>query len=75
MLSLVEEAEFLFLLREFGLTRGNLSSHLSKLEQAGYIEIEKRFVDKHPQTICRLTEAGQDALDRYCEQMKQALDL
>jgi DNA-binding MarR family transcriptional regulator len=74
-LSLIDEADFLFLLRETGLTRGNLSSHLSKLDEAGYVEIEKGFVGKKPQTICRLTEAGHEALITYRHNLKQALDL
>ena len=45
----VDSADFLYLLRETGLTKGNLSAHLSRLEEAGYIEIEKRFRGKIPQ--------------------------
>ncbi len=62
-----KEADFLFILRQTGLTKGNLSVHLSKLEEAGYIEIEKRFVGKKPQTLCRLTPKGQRAFERYLE--------
>ncbi len=59
------EADFLFIQRQTGLTRGNLSVHLSKLEEAGYIEIEKRFVGKKPQTLCRLTPKGLRAFEDY----------
>ncbi|MCB0112784.1 MAG: transcriptional regulator [Caldilineaceae bacterium] len=74
-LALVEEADFLFLLHETDLTRGNLSSHLSKLEEAGYVEIEKGFVGKKPQTLCRITPAGRDALQQYRHVLKAALAL
>jgi DNA-binding MarR family transcriptional regulator len=59
------EADFTYLLRETGLTRGNLSSHLSKLEEAGYIEIEKTFRGKVPLTLCRLTPTGEEAFAAY----------
>jgi len=73
-LSVVESAEFLFLMNQTGLTRGNLSSHLSKLEAAGYIEVKKDFVEKIPRTLLRLTEVGRDAFMNYCSKMKQVLD-
>ena len=57
-LSACERADFLFLLRITGLTKGNLSSHLSKLEEAGLVEIEKRFVEKKTQTLARLSDQG-----------------
>ncbi len=66
-----ESADFTYLLRETGLTKGNLSAHLGKLEQAGYVEIEKSFRGKVPQTICRLTEKGRAAFQAYRAQMKQ----
>ena len=71
----VEEAGFLYLLRETGLTKGNLSGHLSKLEEAGYIDIEKSFQGKIPQTVCRLTDEGRRAFEGYREQMSRALTL
>jgi len=73
MLSAVEEADFLYLLQATGLTKGNLSSHLSKLEEAGYVQIEKSFVGKVPRTVCRLTGEGQAALAAYRRRMKQIL--
>lgn len=69
ILNTVESADFLYLKKETGLTRGNLSSHLSKLEEAGYIEIEKTFKGKLPLTICRLTDAGRAAYSAYRTQM------
>lgn len=65
----VEEADFLYLQREGGFTQGNLSGHLSKLEEASYIRIRKMFKGKMPLTVCRLTAAGEKALRTYCEQM------
>ena len=65
----VAEADFLYLQREGGFTQGNLSSHLNKLEEAGYVEIEKTFKGKLPLTICRLTPGGKGALADYSQQM------
>lgn len=70
ILSTVESADFLFLQRETELTKGNLSAHLSKLENAGYVNIEKTFKGKLPLTVCKLTEAGQKAFDGYRRQMQ-----
>ena len=70
ILSTVASADFLFLQRETGLTKGNLSAHLSKLEEAGSVEIEKTFKGKLPLTVCRLVPAGQKALLQYRRQMQ-----
>ena len=70
----VESADFLFVERQTGLTRGNLSSHMGKLEAAGYIEIKKEFVDKIPRTLLRITDEGREALLDYTHHMKQVLD-
>jgi DNA-binding transcriptional ArsR family regulator len=70
----VESADFLFVERQTGLTRGNLSSHMGKLEAAGYIEIKKEFVDKIPRTLLRITDEGREALLDYTNNMKQVLD-
>lgn len=70
ILSTVASADFLFLQRETGLTKGNLSAHLSKLEEAGYVKIEKTFKGKLPLTVCSLTPAGQKALTQYRRQMQ-----
>ena len=69
----VESADFVFLMRQTGLTRGNLSSHMSKLEAAGYIEIKKEFVDKIPRTLLRLTDTGRAAFQSYRQDMIQVL--
>ncbi len=73
-LSVVESADFLFLMNQTGLTRGNLSAHLSKLETAGYVEIKKEFVEKIPRTLLCLTEKGNKAFREYRRSMKQVLD-
>ena len=69
----LKEADFVFLHRITNITRGNLSSHLKKLEEAGYVEIEKKFVGKRPMTIVRLTNEGRKALTRYFETMQDVI--
>jgi DNA-binding MarR family transcriptional regulator len=73
-LYVVESADFIFLMRQTGLTWGNLSSHLSKLEAAGYVVIEKEFLGRKPHTMLRLTDEGRAAFDQYRQSMRQALD-
>ena len=73
ILYMAEKADFLFLLNETGLTRGNLSTHLTKLETAGYVNIEKSFRGKIPQTLCSLTPSGQEAFEKYRKQINQFL--
>jgi DNA-binding transcriptional ArsR family regulator len=68
-LQAVGEADFLYLQREGEFTQGNLSGHLTKLEEAGYIAIKKTFRGKMPLTVCRLTVQGEKALVEYCRQM------
>jgi DNA-binding transcriptional ArsR family regulator len=74
VLYVVESADFTFLMRQTGLTWGNLSSHLSKLEEVGYIEIEKEFVGKKPHTMLHLTDEGRAAFREYRQRMKRVLD-
>ena len=73
-LSVVESGDFLFLKNQTGLTFGNLSSHLSKLEDAGYVDIEKTFVGKKPHTMLHLNDAGCKAFQEYVRTMKQVFD-
>jgi DNA-binding MarR family transcriptional regulator len=73
-LYVVESADFLFLKRQTGLTWGNLSAHLSKLEAAGYIDVEKEFVDKKPHTVLHLTDKGRTAFHTYRQSMKQVFE-
>ncbi len=75
ILYVVESADFLYLERETQLTRGNLSSHLSKLEDAGYVEITKTFNGKTPRTVCQMTTAGRDAFRDYLRKIRGALDV
>jgi DNA-binding MarR family transcriptional regulator len=70
ILSVVERADFLYLLRETRLTKGNLSAHLVRLEEAGYVQIEKSFRGKVPYTTCSLTPRGRAAFRAYREQMR-----
>jgi DNA-binding HxlR family transcriptional regulator len=65
LLSSVETADFLFLLKESRLTKGNLSVQLSRLEEAGYLEMEKTFRGKIPHTEYRLTQKGKSAFNQY----------
>lgn len=65
-----QEADFLYLQRESGLTQGNLSSHLAKLEESGYVTITKTFKGKYPLTICSLTKKGREAFEAYVQKMK-----
>ena len=67
----IESADFVFLMRRPGLTDGNLSSHMSKLESAGYVEVQKEFVGKKPHTMLKLTDKGRLAFDRYRATMSQ----
>lgn len=73
-LYVVDGADFLFLMRQTGMTQGNLSSHLSKLEQAGYIEVEKKFVGKKPRTMIRATGVGREAFEAYRRDMETILE-
>jgi DNA-binding MarR family transcriptional regulator len=69
----VEQVDFLFLLRETGLTKGNLSAHLAKLESAGYIQIEKSFRGKIPQTRITLSNDGRAAFEAYRKQLAEVV--
>ncbi|MQC26436.1 MAG: transcriptional regulator [Chloroflexi bacterium] len=74
ILSVAERADFTFLLNQTGLTRGNLSSHLSVLEEAGYIDVNKEFVERVPRTLVRLNPAGKTAIQNYRDNMQDVLD-
>ena len=69
----LEAADFLFLLRESGLTKGNLSSHLAKLEEAGYVVVTKGYEGRVPHTDYRMTDDGRQAFRSYRDQMRRAL--
>ncbi len=72
-LYVVESGDFVYLMRATNLTRGNLSSHMTKLEEAGYIGVEKEFVDRKPLTMLRLTPKGRAALEAYRVTMAQII--
>ena len=72
-LSIVDSMDFVFLMRQTGLTTGNLSSHLGKLEEAGYIAVKKEFVEKVPRTLLRLTPEGKQAFQEYQQKMLDIL--
>lgn len=74
ILRVVKRADFVFLQGQTGLTAGNISSHINKLAEAGYVEIDKRFVDNRPQTMLALTRSGRAALRRYMKTMRAVLD-
>jgi DNA-binding transcriptional ArsR family regulator len=65
VLSGVDRADFKFLLSTLGLSKGNLASHVDKLERAGYVEVHKSFQGKMPHTEYRLTATGRSALEGY----------
>jgi DNA-binding MarR family transcriptional regulator len=73
-LYVVESADYVFLMRLTGLTWGNLSTHLGKLENAGYIIIEKEFKGKKPHSIVKLTSQGREAFKTYKKSMQKVLD-
>ncbi|MFH0761172.1 MAG: transcriptional regulator [Bacteroidota bacterium] len=70
LLNAVECMDFVFLMDRTGLTQGNLSSHLSKLESAGYVEIQKTFLRRRPRTIIRISQAGHHEFMNYLKTMK-----
>lgn len=75
LLFVVESGDFVYLLRETGLTRGNLSSHMRKLEEAGYVDVVKEFLERKPHTMLQLTSKGREAFLRYRRTLRQALEI
>ena len=73
-LYVVERADYVFLMNLTGLTWGNLATHLKKLEEGGYVEMQKTFNGKKPQTFLRMTDQGRTAFRAYKKTMKQVLD-
>ena len=70
-LSACKSVDFMFLKRLTGLTRGNLSTHLAKLEEVGLVQIKKQFKGKKPNTIVRLTNKGQEAIEKHWRQLER----
>jgi predicted transcriptional regulator len=75
LLVTVKEAEFTYLKEETGATAGNLSVQVQKLKEADYIEVEKKFKDNYPLTICKITPKGISAFEDYVKILKQYIDL
>ena len=73
LLYVVESADFVWIKGQTGLTDGNLSSHLSKLESAGYVIVEKRFKNKKPNTLLKLSNGGREAFEEYRKKLTQIL--
>lgn len=73
-LYVIESADFLFLMRQTNLSFGNLSSHMSKLEKAGYVKVRKEFLGKKPHTMLQLSKKGRNAFENYRRDMKRVLD-
>ena len=71
LLSGVQAAEFSFLLKVLGLTNGNLSVHMRKLEEAGYVSVAKEFVGRTPRTTYQITGEGREALRGYWRVMDE----
>lgn len=67
----VEEADFMYIKQKTDATMGNLSVQITKLEDAGYISVEKTFKGKRPRTICKMTDAGRKAFMEYVETLKE----
>jgi DNA-binding MarR family transcriptional regulator len=73
LLYAVDKADFLYLQHETEMNKGTLSSHLSRLEEAGYVEVVKTYRGKIPQTLLHLTEAGRKAFEEYRRKLRGAL--
>ena len=73
-LYVVESADYTYLMRQADITWGNLSAHISKLEEAGYIEIEKTYRGKRPYTLLRMSPQGRKVFREYVRRMKGIID-
>ena len=73
-LYVVQSADFLFLQHQTGMTPGNLSAHLSKLEDAGYVEVTKEFLERKPHTALALTKKGRVAFKEYRKKVKKFVE-
>jgi len=72
-LFIVESADYVYLVDQTGMTWGNLSSHIGKLEDAGFVEVKKEFVNKKPHTMLAITDQGREAFQAYREKLEQLL--
>ena len=71
ILSSAKEVDFKFLLTTLGLTKGNLATHINKLESANFVKVKKEFVGKIPHTSYRITKIGQREFDKYWQNLKE----
>jgi DNA-binding transcriptional ArsR family regulator len=71
LLYVIDSADFTFLMNQTGLSWGNLSAHMSKLEEAGYLHVKKSFKGRRPNTSLQLTPLGREAFKKYVLKMKQ----
>jgi predicted transcriptional regulator len=71
----VTEAEFTFIKEKTNSTAGNLSVQINKLKDAGYIEVTKQFKDNYPLTICKITQAGITAFEKYVSDLKAYINI
>ena len=69
-----ELAEFTWIKEQTGATAGNLSIQITKLKEAGYIEVEKKFRNNYPQTLCKITPLGRDKFSEYVKVLKDYLN-
>ena len=74
LLYVLESADFVFVTQQTGLTWGNLSAHVTKLEEGGYVKVDKGYKGKRPQTMLSLTSKGRKAFQSYRQSMRQMLD-
>jgi DNA-binding MarR family transcriptional regulator len=73
MLYVIDSADFVFLQNQSGLTRGNFSTHMTRLEEEGYVQVKKEFIGKRPATTYSISKKGRKALEMYRDQMKKIL--
>ncbi|RNI34601.1 transcriptional regulator [Hanamia caeni] len=71
----IKEAEFSSLKEKTNATSGNLSVQISKLKEAGYIEIQKQFNNNYPQTLCKITPLGKEAFENYVKALQSYMNL
>lgn len=74
LLMSVELAEFTFIREQTGSTAGNLSVQITKLKEAGYVEVTKKFSNNYPQTLCRITQLGRQRFIEYVQALKDYLN-
>lgn len=73
LLANAEAVEFTYILEQTGATSGNLSVQITKLKEAGYIDVEKKFRNNYPQTLCRITNLGKERFSEYVSSLSQYL--